>query len=53
DGFRVIAKAAINIWKSLGGGEKSAEALLSQMKDYREYVKPYNDYWVDNTDTLI
>ncbi|CAG8733654.1 676_t:CDS:2, partial [Cetraspora pellucida] len=51
-GFQIIAKAAINIWKSLGGGNKSAETLLTQMKNYREFIKPY-DHWDDKTDTLI
>ncbi|CAG8768582.1 2241_t:CDS:2, partial [Racocetra fulgida] len=45
-------KAAVNLWKSLGGGDISAKILLTQMKNYREFVKPYNDYWVDNTNTL-
>ncbi|CAG8573281.1 4156_t:CDS:2 [Gigaspora margarita] len=52
-GFRIIAKAAINIWKSLGGGNKSAEVLLTHMKNYCEFMKPYNDRWDDETDTLI
>ncbi|CAG8688244.1 5412_t:CDS:2, partial [Scutellospora calospora] len=45
-------KAVVNLWKSLGSGDISAKILLTQMKNYHEFVKPYNDYWVDNTNTL-
>ncbi|CAG8776445.1 20013_t:CDS:2, partial [Racocetra persica] len=42
--FQIIAKAALNIWKSLGGGDKSAGILLNQMKNYHEFIKPYDDH---------
>ncbi|CAG8717417.1 4093_t:CDS:2, partial [Scutellospora calospora] len=38
--------------KSLGGEDISAEILLTQMKNYHEFVKPYNNYWVNNTNIL-
>ncbi|CAG8815262.1 6695_t:CDS:1, partial [Dentiscutata erythropus] len=46
-------KAAINIWKSLGGENKLAKVLLNQMKNYRKFMKPYNNCWDNETDTLI
>ena len=40
--FTMICEKALSIWKTLGGGQDSANLLMIQLLDYSLSSKPYN-----------
>lgn len=40
--FRIICKKALYIWKSLGGGDTSANELVAQLSNYSLKIEPYD-----------
>ncbi|CAJ0629033.1 13218_t:CDS:2 [Entrophospora sp. SA101] len=48
--FHSVIRTALEVWKNLGGGDRSAQVLITQIKNYDSFTFPYHYPYVEESE---